>query len=368
MPNATTQSVNTSLTPPTAPLALRDRSRGCLLGGAVGDALGAPVEFASLDTIRHRFGSHGITEFAPAYGRLGAITDDTQMTLWTAEGLIRAWVRGSQRGISTFSGCVGHAYLRWLRTQGHRPRPEVQIGEDGWLWGVRALWGRRAPGTTCLSALKAVWYFGDFPDNDSKGCGGVMRVAPAGFIRSFGRPFTVGCDVARLTHCHPSGYLAAGYFAAVIASIADGCDLQAALRAADADLAGCEGRDEVVRAVAAARTLAAQGRADVLPVELGAGWVAEEALAIALWCALVGRDFRDAVTLAVNHGGDSDSTGSLTGQLLGALHGPTVIPVDWLEPVELREEIERLADDLATAFGDPTADAEVMGQADYPGW
>jgi ADP-ribosyl-[dinitrogen reductase] hydrolase len=70
-----------------------DRIRGCLLGGAVGDALGAPVEFMSTDEIRAAFGPDGIEEFAFAYGRRGAVTDDTQMTLFTAEGLIRAEVR-----------------------------------------------------------------------------------------------------------------------------------------------------------------------------------------------------------------------------------------------------------------------------------
>lgn len=55
---------------------IRELYRGCLLGGAVGDALGAPVEFIRLPEIRARFGPHGITEFAPAYGKLGAITDD----------------------------------------------------------------------------------------------------------------------------------------------------------------------------------------------------------------------------------------------------------------------------------------------------
>jgi hypothetical protein len=70
----------------------------CLLGGAVGDALGAPVEFLSLAQIRSHFGSAGIRDFAEAYGRVGAITDDTQMTLFTAEGLLRATVRGHERG------------------------------------------------------------------------------------------------------------------------------------------------------------------------------------------------------------------------------------------------------------------------------
>ena len=71
----------------------RDRVRGCLLGGAVGDALGAPVEFMERSEIVARFGEQGIRDYAPAYGRLGAITDDTQMSLFTAEGMLRGWVR-----------------------------------------------------------------------------------------------------------------------------------------------------------------------------------------------------------------------------------------------------------------------------------
>lgn len=80
--------------------------------------------------------------------------------------------------------------------------------------------------------------------------------------------------------------------------------------------------------------------------ELGQGWVAEEALGISVYCALVARTFREGVLLAVNHDGDSDSTGSITGNLLGALYGVKSIPQKWLEPLELREVIAELAGDL----------------------
>ena len=94
---------------------------GCLLGGAVGDALGAPVEFLSLSEIRARFGPGGIHGFVPAYDRVGAITDDTQMTLFTAEGLIRGDNRAREKGIGGGPiHCVHHAYLRWYETQGGR--------------------------------------------------------------------------------------------------------------------------------------------------------------------------------------------------------------------------------------------------------
>ena len=129
--------------------------RGCLLGGAVGDALGAPVEFMSLEEIRGRFGPLGVTGFADGAWPAGSITDDTQMTLFTAEGLLRAQVRGALKGIVHPPSVVDHAYARWLHTQGgHSPRWR-EDSYDGWLVDLPQLHARRAPGGTCLSALAA---------------------------------------------------------------------------------------------------------------------------------------------------------------------------------------------------------------------
>ena len=177
--------------------------RGCLLGGAIGDALGAPVEFMSHATIVQRFGAEGLRDFVPAYGLLGAITDDTQMTLFTGEGLLRAYVRGRMRGISNFKGVTDHAYLRWLETQGQKAK--VDVSRDGWLWDIRELHHARAPGNTCLSALLAKNRFGELASNDSKGCGGVMRVAPVGMYMwhrkdsdASLRAFDLGAELAGL--------------------------------------------------------------------------------------------------------------------------------------------------------------------------
>ncbi|RPJ69686.1 MAG: ADP-ribosylglycohydrolase family protein, partial [Acidobacteria bacterium] len=163
---------------------MRSKFLGCLLGGAVGDALGAPVEFMSLAEIRRRFGPRGVEDYAPAYGRRGAITDDTQMTLFTAEGLIRGLVRWRSKGIAHVPSVVAHAYLRWLRTQGESSACKVDDPDEdrGWLYSQRELHHRRAPGNTCLSALREMKTLGAPARNTSKGCGGVMRVAPAGLL------------------------------------------------------------------------------------------------------------------------------------------------------------------------------------------
>jgi ADP-ribosylglycohydrolase len=328
------------------------RFRGCLLGGAVGDALGAPVEFLRLAEIRARFGPDGIVDLAPAYGRAGAITDDTQMTLFTAEGLLLAWRRGALRGICHPPSMMHAAYLQWLGTQGEAPGFKAPAA--GWLALLPELNSRRAPGTTCLSALMAATRLGEPARNDSKGCGGVMRVAPCGLLCTHpatpAEAFRLGCEAAALTHGHVSGILPAGHFAATIAGLRAGVALGPALDAADALLAGREGAGETVAALAAARRLVARGRPSPEALEsLGGGWVAEEALAIATACALVAEDFADGVRLAANHSGDSDSTAAMTGNLLGALWGEGAIPPAWLDALELRAEIAAVADALAGA-------------------
>jgi ADP-ribosylglycohydrolase len=332
---------------------------GCLLGGAVGDALGAPVEFDSLAGIRARFGPDGITEFAEAYGRVGAITDDTQMTMFTAEGMVPAVRRATAKGIwGTEPAFVYHAYRYWLQTQGEPPAPvPIMHGLSLPLGGayrsrlleLPEMHARRAPGATCLSALRS----GDYgtvqrPINDSKGCGGIMRIAPVGL---FGR-FEAGCEVAALTHGHPSGYLAAGFLTVVIGALREGRGLADAIEPARKRLIACEHHEEVLAAVDRACAEAQDGASPEAVERLGQGWVAEEALAIALYCALVADDFAAGVRLAVNHGGDSDSTGAIAGNLLGTLHGVAAIPERWLEQLELRAEIEQLALDLLASAQD----------------
>ncbi|GAA3997500.1 hypothetical protein GCM10022247_16940 [Allokutzneria multivorans] len=338
----------------------KDRLLGCLLGGAVGDALGAPVEFMSLRDIRNRYGEQGSRDFDGAYRRDGgAITDDTQMTLFTLEGLLLSDRAGNP------VPSVLRAYLRWLHTQGFpweevsRSTKDVEPEPAGKLVHVQELHSQRAPGHTCVTALRASTYgkVGTTTDpiNDSKGCGGVMRAAPAGIFSSYvSDSFWLGSAVAALTHGHPSGYLSAGVFAAMTSLLLRGADLPTALDSATAELRKHPRHEETLNALTQARALAARGRPTPEDLEtLGGGWVGEEALAIAVCCALVGKDFEDALLLSVNHSGDSDSTGAICGNLLGARDGVGVIPVRWQAGVELVEVVREIADDTYELLSRP---------------
>ncbi len=335
---------------------LRRRIRGALLGGAVGDALGAPVEGASLAEIRARFGPDGVRDFAPGRVRPGAITDDTQMTLFTAEGLVLAVRGGAFPEHSGVVRTVHRAYLRWLRTQGERSRhPSFERTVEGWLREIPALDERRGPGRTCLSALRSD-RMGRIqqPLNASKGCGGVMRIAPVGLGLAIADPFRLGCEIAALTHGHPSGYLAAGVQALVIRELVQGAALPDAIAEGLGELRRWPAHEECLGAIEAALSLAREARPAATAVEsLGQGWVAEEALAIAFYCSLVAADFATGVRMAVNHGGDSDSTGAIAGNLLGACLGEQAIPGAWREEVELRDVIARLAEELYECLVDP---------------
>ena len=344
-----------------------ERIAGCLLGGAVGDALGAPIEFLSIEEIRQEFGPEGLTDYAPAYGRLGAITDDTQMTLFTAEGLLRAMCRGVLKGICDGPTVFYFAYLRWLKTQGYESESEhfrfateplpAREGTmaNGWLSTVRELHARRGPGNTCLTALRSgrCGRVNEYkPINDSKGCGGVMRAAPAGIVgETVERAFELGCQTAAVTHGHPTGWLAAGALAVIVHELLEERSLMAALgeamRMLETDPRSAECRAALEDAASIARTgRPIPGRLSML----GGGWLAEEALAIGVYAALACPTFEEGVLLAVNHGGDSDSTGSIAGNILGAALGRRAIPKKWLDRLELRDVIETISADLTTGF------------------
>lgn len=114
--------------------------------------------------------------------------------------------------------------------------------------------------------------------------------------------------------------------------------------------------------------LSEQGKPHIEAIEqLGEGWIAEEALAIAVYCALVADSFQEGVLLAVNHGGDSDSTGAIAGNLLGALYGVRSIPQYWLDGLELQGVIAEVAGDLWECREWKTGQADRLW-GKYPGW
>lgn len=344
-----------------------DRCRGCLVGGAVGDALGYPVEFMSYREILGRYGRKGITAYDLHHG-VARVSDDTQMTMYTANSLLFAYTRMMIRGIGgPLYTYAKHAYKEWYHTQYCKNVAELKQKLElkhphCWISNIAEMYASRAPGNTCLEAIEdGCQGTVDHKINDSKGCGGVMRVAPVGLFAVTGLwapAYTMkqGADFAAITHTHELGYIPAAALAYIIQKVAVNPeqDLEDVIIATIRELDNVYGDKmhtvEQIRLLQLAMELAKQDvQAHDAIVEIGKGWVGEEALAIAVYCALKYSDsFEEAVIAAVNHGGDSDSTGAICGNIMGAYLGFNAIPPRFIGKLELLEQLLELADDLAT--------------------
>ena len=345
-----------------------DKIRGSLIGGACGDALGYAIEFSPEREIFARYGAEGIVsyELDPRRGE-ALISDDTQMTMFTANGLV-ASVR--DQSPDEPRAYVAKAYQDWLLTQRKSYRqvmwmePADLYGNVTWLLRNPKMYHLRAPGNTCLSALignedTVVPDYIASPRNGSKGCGGVMRVAPVALM-PYNEPIEKidmeAAQVAAITHGNSLGYMPAALLVHIIRRIVypeqtmtlkeivlEGCDTIYRLFRADANV------DRMVSIIQDAVRLSHSSVVTDLEAihKLGEGWVGEEALAIAVFCALkYENDFGQALIAAVNHGGDSDSTGAICGNILGAIVGLSGIGEEWKEHLELSDEIMELADEI----------------------
>ena len=366
---------------PAPPVEPRERFFGSMLAGAVGDALGYAIEFHDIDMIRRNHGAGGLA--GPVLrGGIAEISDDTQMMLFTLEGLIRAHVaRRIEPRDNDPVPEVQHAYLRWFHTQNRvwqdagGPYSRQLQRPDGWLISNAGLFSARAPGSTCMSALAnfAVTHRLATPQNrinDSKGCGGVMRAAPvAVWSNDPAEVFGAAVGTAALTHSHPSGFLSAGVLAVIVHQLLRDVALRDAVGVARDLLVRWPEHEEQLRALDAAVALAERGRVtpEELTEQLGQGWVGEEALAIGLYAVLATDNLRDALLLSVNHSGDSDSTGIVCGNIGGAVHGARAIPPEWLQTLELREVIETLTNDALAEFS-PGPPTDPSWTQRYPAW
>ena len=214
---------------------------------------------------------------------------------------------------------------------------------------------------TCLSAIeKGCGGTISEPINGSKGCGGIMRVAPIGLYFIDQNAFApedamrIGAETAALTHGHELGYIPAAALVRIIQCLAqDGehsilAAVKDALARVHTLFSAAAHLKEFEEIMERAINLASSDLEDIDAIHaLGEGWVAEETLAIAVYCALkYPTDLEKGLAAAVNHRGDSDSTGAVAGNIIGANVGLSGIPDRFITPLELRDVILEIAEDL----------------------
>lgn len=361
---------------------LQDKIRGSLIGGAIGDALGYPIEFMAFRHIMEKYGNlatqTGLTHYLLSLNGKAFISDDTQMTLFTANGLLFGVTRWftSDSVMGDLDSYVHYAYREWFETQIDTPIEE-QRHYTCWLRKIPELNVERAPGNTCMTALGELSQrYG--VQNNSKGCGGVMRVAPVGLIAATyfnhygeqkGRDWTsqrvahLAGACAALTHKHPLGYITAAFHALLIYKLVL-CEkpitpsyFDRLCEASHSELSQLYEKQEEKTAleelqsiIRKALSLAENKEPSTTAIPyIGQGWVGEETVAIALYCVKKNlNNFEQAIIDAVNHDGDSDSTGSVCGNIIGAIVGYDAIPDYYKHNVELENIILEIADDLNT--------------------
>lgn len=355
-----------------------DSIRGCMMAGAAGDALGYEVEFMSRRDILSRFGENGITKFVLDGNGKATISDDTQMTLFTANGLLMGLTRGYMRGIGGIpEKYVDGAYLDWYYTQTGKKR-EILIDDWHFTWirDLPEMAKFRDPEKTCLNACEKIFRREEV-HNDSKGCGGIVRVAPmalldAGYAsRKEKRVAEAGGEIAECTHKHPLGFLPASLLSVLlykvvpmsVKQIREDIDriVSETLNILDVIYEDkyTNSKRHLKKLTEKAMRLAHSNMSDADAIrKLGEGWNAEETWAIALYCAVRHIDsVEDAIVASVNHSGKSDSTGSVCGNIMGAIYGYEHIRSrnifcpegkELEDTLELSEIILALANDLST--------------------
>ncbi len=324
-----------------------DQITGSIVGLAVGDALGYPHEFRTFDQVRREIGPDGITGFLklkdPRFTRPfivgtdhppGTFTDDTQMSIAVAEALLEAHTKD----VDVLMPAVARRFIAWYFSDENDRSPGEATGI-----GCRAL----QDGVSWRTAGK----------EDSKGCGANMRVAPIGlFYEDLDDVAAVARAQSLLTHRHDAAIEGAAAAALLVALALRG----AAPAQMHAEvMRRCAGRSaDFDRTFGKVPRVVDEDPRHVLvdlqkdDAALGEGWVAEEAVAAALYCAWRHPDdYRAAVLLAVNTDGDSDSLACITGSIVGARLGLQAIPAEWVRDVERSAYLLDLGRRLATARG-----------------
>ncbi|SBT42464.1 ADP-ribosylglycohydrolase family protein [Micromonospora auratinigra] len=336
-------------------------ARGCLLGLLLGDAIGAVAGTVPID------------------GPLRS-TSAGQLACFTVEGVIRANLRSTHRGICHSASVVRHAYTRWAALQGapgiHRWREDHW--PDGWLAQVPAIAAHRGTAPATVSALQRHAFVGstDHPDWTSTGAHALTRTLPVGLTAWWGgQAGRYAGDLAATTHA-PEAVDAALVGAAVVAGAGRSGNVATAVAQARQ-----EGQ-ELVRVMPGTTLSAAVEAADERPrradvlTQLAPDGRAASALAGGVYVALSfperGR-LRDALLLAgsVPHG---EHVAATAGAILGSAHGVDALPLELVSRLELAWVADVLARDLVAEFTDspagngyrPAADPEWLTR--YPGW
>ena len=310
----------------------KDRIDGVVFGTAIGDALGYPVEFMSMEQIVDVHGR--VEDYVGPRNKGGAAlyTDDTQMFRAVCEGLamVSDW-----ENLESAAEAVAQEFVDW------------SVSPDN----------TRAPGASCMAGCRALRDGKPWGEAgpESGGCGAAMRSMAYGIWHDTPKYAAYwASEHANMTHRHPMGRASAAAVAAIVSALRAGVDPVGAVEIGAHAAWGLD--EETGWMIEDAMVMAESARLDVSQGRMGAleqmldknrGWAGHEAVAASVFCFILFPDsFEDAVLAAVNSPGDSDSLGAITGSFSGAYLGGLAIPTAWVQQIEDMKGLRDLADKL----------------------
>ena len=333
--------------------------RGCLLGLAVGDAMGYTVDGSTWDQIREDYGPNGLLGYDLVNG-YADVTSYTQIAAFACNGLLLGLTRGQMQGtMAPFVRYVGLGIREWA--QGQRLR-SVQGRTFCWVSRVKELRTRRCMDTLMLDTLNRD-RLGSLEDpvNRFVSPGALTAAVPVGLFSDMGRitrqeATRLGAEVVALTHGNPTAFLTGAVVAHLIGGAVKKQDapIEELIRDATDTIQIQFGREypQTEEIWELLRLSQALTRSDAVTtveaMEQLRCRTCAEVLAGALYaCCVSGGDFDTAMITAVNHSGCSAAVGALTGAILGARLGQDALPEFYLECLEPAAVLAELADDMA---------------------
>lgn len=326
-----------------------------LLGGCIGDAIGAPFKYRDVASIADFYPSGLVDKYCTYFSHQGGqISSNSQMTLFTLEGIVNALKSVGPGKIDNFDPFIKGAYSNWLLTQGHDNQfsnpSESALVRDTKFCSVRQ------PSQTCVDALSAMHPdIGHLsPQNAAKGCGAITRMSPIGMLGHrlswpTTKTFRLAENCAFMTHNDPVTASACGAYAVLIQYLCDGLSVVNGVSAVIRDFGSLSYHQDAMRPLALAKKLAL----GVIYPEYAFQSLTNEntatsSLALAVYTTINCNSFEKAMYMAIAHNGNSPAVSSMVGTLWVASKGVNGISRELTETNELSNFPFKLASDLVS--------------------
>ena len=327
----------------------------CILGGALGDALGVPVRNLSYDLIVSQYGKSGLADIEVDCDGKARVTSNTQLNIFTIDALVKAYTKYYiYKDINLGRKLTYTNYLRWQYYQDRKIQNnfDEELLKDNYLYSIQELKYERYAEQRMKDILETGMLQDDDEnsDNSNTGWACLAKTVSYGifFYNDYKATFDMAVKIAKLTHGHPNAYLSCGTLAVIIASIVNGEKLEKAIQNGINIVKQEKNCQEVLSLI----VLALEHAKDEIHYpekfdDFGLCYQAHEVLAAAIYVCLIGQtSISNALLFAVNNSAYGNNIATIVGQILGLYSGLDDVCIKWSKKIEMYDLIKDISYDL----------------------